>query len=292
MLHSHFGHIGWRDLGAARRARLAQVVTFYGQDLGLFPRRDPRWRARYRDLFEQAERVLCEGSHMARSLRELGCPDAKVTVQHLGLDLRRFEFRPRSWDGTGPLRVLLAGSFTEKKGLPYALEALARLKSCCEVEVTVIGDANHETRNQEEKRRILSAIERGGLSVRLLGYQPHERLLAEAREHHLFLSPSVTAADGDTEGGAPVTLIEMAALGMPVISTRHADIPEVLPERLGCLLAHERDVDGLVAHLETLASHPEAWDPLVRAVRAHIETEYDVRRQAPRLAAIYAEVAG
>ena len=28
---------------------------------------------------------------------------------------------------------------------------------------------------------------------------------------HLFLSPSVTAADGDTEGGAPVGLIEASA---------------------------------------------------------------------------------
>jgi colanic acid/amylovoran biosynthesis glycosyltransferase len=288
VIHSHFGHIGWRDLRALPRA--AHVVTFYGQDLGLYPRRDPRWRDRYRDMFAAVDRVLCEGHHMAEGLRGLGCPDAKITVQHLGLDLDRFAFRPRRWSGDEPLRALLAGSFTEKKGLGYAIEALGALGR--PVEVTVVGDANREPRNQAEKARILEAIEKSGLTVRLLGYQSHDRLLEEADAHDVFVSPSVTAADGDTEGGAPVTLIEMAALGMPVVSTRHADIPEVLPERLGSLLADERNVDGLVAHLEWLAAAPERWEGLTRAIRSHIESEYDVHVQARRLAAVYVEVAG
>jgi colanic acid/amylovoran biosynthesis glycosyltransferase len=243
-------------------------------------------------MFDSVARVLCEGTHMAEGLRALGCPDEKVTVQHLGLDLERFAFRTRSWDGSGPLRVLLAGSFTEKKGLTLAVEALGALKERVGIEATIVGDANREARNQEEKRRIEQAIARSGLTVRMLGYQSHERLLAEADRHHLFISPSVTATDGDTEGGAPVTLIEMAALGLPVVSTRHADIPEVLPERLGCLLADERDVDGLVSRLEWLVDSPERWEPLTRAVRNHIESEYDVRQQAQRLAAVYLEVAG
>ncbi|MHC4817016.1 MAG: glycosyltransferase, partial [Planctomycetota bacterium] len=189
VLHSHFGHVGWRDLGAARRAGLAQVVTFYGRDLGLYPRRDPRWRDRYRAMFACVDRVLCEGNHMAKEIVALGCAPGKVTVQHLGLDLERFEFRPRSWDGTGPLRVLLAGSFTEKKGLPCAIEALNAVGSRLAIETTVIGDAGAEPRDLAEKQRLLDAIGRGGREVRLLGYQSHERLLAEAREHHLFLSP-------------------------------------------------------------------------------------------------------
>ena len=47
--------------------------------------------------------------------------------------------------------------------------------------------------------------------------------------------------------GLPVTLMEMAASGMPVISTRHADIPELVEHQRTGLLADERDVDGLVA---------------------------------------------
>src|SRR5690606_39794503 len=66
-----------------------------------------------------------------------------------------------------------------------------------------------------------------------LGYQPWRALMDAAYRHHVFLSPSITASDGDTEGGAPVGLIEMAATGMPVISSRHADIPEVIEHGVG-----------------------------------------------------------
>ena len=73
----------------------------------------------------------------------------------------------------------------------------------------------------------------------------------------------------------------MAATGMPVVSTRHADIPEVLPEGAG-LLADERDSEGLAAHLRHLIEHPESWAPLTRAARDHLEAEYDVRSHTPR----------
>ena len=292
IVHSHFGHIGWRDGRAAGLAGARHVVTFYGRDLGYMPRSEPRWKERYQAMFAEVDRVLCEGPHMAGEIMALGCPEEKAVVHHLGIDLDVFEYRPRTWDGSGPLRVLLAGSFTEKKGLPYAIEALGRVKEAADVRVTIIGGASARPEMQREKQRILDAIRHSGLGerVRLLGYQTYERLLAEAYEHDVFLSPSVRAADGDTEGGAPVTILEMAATGMPVVSTRHADIPEVLPEGAG-LLAEERDPEGLAAHLRHLIEHPESWAPLTRAARDHLESEYDVRTQAARLADLYRSLA-
>jgi len=64
--------------------------------------------------------------------------------------------------------------------------------------------------------------------VIFLGCRAHAEFLDEALLCHLFLSPSVTAADGDTEGGAPVAIIEAAATGLPVVASLHADIPEVI----------------------------------------------------------------
>ena len=92
--------------------------------------------------------------------------------------------------------------------------------------------------------------------VRLLGYQPFSVMLEEAYGHHIFLSPSVTASDGDTEGGAPVGIIEMTASGMPVISTTHCDIPEVIQNGVTGLLAEERDVEGLIDNVRAVYSRP------------------------------------
>ena len=98
---------------------------------------------------------------------------------------------------------------------------------------------------------------------------------------------SLTASDGDTEGGAPVTLVEMAATGMPIVSTVHCDIPSVIIHSRTGLLAEERDVNGLLQHLRWYVNHTELWDEMVRAGRQHVEAEYNVVKQADQLGGIY-----
>lgn len=292
VVHSHFGHIGWADAGAARALGARHVVTFYGLDVRKLPQDDPRWLARYPEMFAEVSAVLCEGSHMARAIEALGCPAEKIRVHHLGVPVEEIAYAPRALRPGEPLRVLIAASFREKKGIPFALEAVALARRETPVDITIVGDAGPEPAHQAEKARILETIARHGLGacVRMLGFQSHESLFAEAYRHHVFLSPSVTAADGDTEGGAPVAIVDMAATGMPIVSTRHCDIPEVVREGETGLLADERDAEQLAAHLVRLAADPASWRPMLDAGRRHIEREYDARRQGERLAAIYASL--
>ncbi|MBP2677383.1 MAG: colanic acid biosynthesis glycosyltransferase WcaL [Deltaproteobacteria bacterium] len=294
ILHSHFGNVGWQDIGAARAAGARHVVSFYGYDASYLPARDPEWRGRYRELFARVDRILCEGPHMGRSVESLGCPAEKARVHHLGVRLDEIPFVPRVLRPGEPLRVLIAASFQEKKGIPYAIEALGRLSREFPVELTIVGDANEEERSRAEKGRILDALERHVMKTltRMPGYRTHAALFEEAFRHHVFLSPSVTAGDGDTEGGAPVTLIEMAATGMPVVATRHCDIPEIVRHGETGFLAPERDAGALVENLRWLVAHPAEWERIARTARLHIEAEYDVVRQGERLAAIYRELAG
>lgn len=289
VIHSHFGDQGWTDLSAARRTGAKHVVTFYGYDVSRLPFAEPMWKDRYQALFAQAELFLCEGPHLAQCLIGLGCPAAKVKVHHLGLDLARIPFSPRSWQPGQPLRVLIAGSFTEKKGMPYAIEGLGRLRGKVDIEVTIIGDADHQERNKREKARILDALRSTGLEsrTRLLGYRPYAAMLDEAYRNHVFLSPSVTASDGDTEGGAPVSVIEMAASGMPVVSTRHCDIPEVLEDGVTGLLTSERSVDGIAEKLDWLTMNQDRWEAMATAARRHVEKEFRAETQGCRLAEDY-----
>ncbi|MBX0330766.1 glycosyltransferase [Oscillochloris sp. ZM17-4] len=290
LLHSHFGDRAWFDLPLARRYRLPHVVTFYGYDISMLPRSRPYWRRRYRELFRRADLFLCEGEFMAARLADLGCPPEKVRVQRLGVEVGEIAFAPRRRQAGEPLRVLIAGSFREKKGIPYALEAIGMLAARgVPVEVTVIGDSSGTPREQAEKRAILDVIRRYNLepATRMLGYRPYAELLAQAYAHHIFLSPSVTAGDGDSEGGAPVSLIDMAASGMPIISTRHCDIPGVVIHGANGLLAEERDAPALADHLAWMADHPERWEAMGWAGRQHIETNFDAQKQGAALGARY-----
>jgi colanic acid/amylovoran biosynthesis glycosyltransferase len=289
ILHTHFGNLGWANIAVAEKASMKHVVTFYGRDVNQIPRQDSRWHKRYKELFTHVDLVLCEGPYMKRCIIELGCPEDKVLVQHIGVRLDELNYQPREWDGQRPLRVLMAASFREKKGFPYGLEALGQMSKVIPLEVTIIGDSDKSKSSQREKQRILDTISRYHLTskVKLLGYQPFSRLLEEAYQHHVFLSPSVTASDGDTEGGAPVSIIEMAATGMPIVSTIHCDIPEIIQHGHTGLLAEERDVVGLVKQLRWLVEHPDKWIQMTSRARQRIEMEYNADIQGKNLGKLY-----
>ncbi len=294
VVHSHFGHVGWAMGALPQRLGAAHVVSFYGFDVNMLPQRDPRWRTRYAQMFRIVDRVLCEGPHMAQCLITLGCPPECCQIHHLGVDLPAIAFRPRTPPAGAPLRVLMAASFREKKGFPDGLEALARVRRHHPLAITLIGDAGHDAASQAEKARILATLARTGLAphTRLLGFQPPEALWREAYDHHLFLAPSRTASDGDTEGGAPVVLIEMVASGMAAVATRHCDIPHVLPATWADQLVPEGDVDALAAAIEAwIAASAGQWSERLRQGRAYLDAGFDAAGQGQALAAIYRELA-
>lgn len=291
ILHSHFGNVGWANINVAKQANVKHVVSFYGYDVNFLPHRDERWIKRYHNLFAEVDLILCLGPNMVKHVKELGCPSHKIKVHHLGINLDTIAFKPRRWQPGEPIRILIAASFREKKGIPYALEALGLLQNEIDFEITIIGDATQEKRSKDEKKKILEIIEKNNLlpKIKMMGYQPHSILLKEAYTHHIFLSPSVTSNDGDTEG-TPITIIEMAASGMPVISTLHSDIPEIIQDGKTGLLAKERDIDGIIKHLRWLINNHEGWELILKASRNYIENEFDASIQANKLVKIYQKI--
>jgi colanic acid/amylovoran biosynthesis glycosyltransferase len=291
LLHAHFGTLAVHLLRLRRRLGVPLVTTFYGYDAGSIPGL-PGWRQWYDQLFAIGDRFLVEGSAFRRRLIELGCPAEKVTVQHLGVDLEKIPFQPRLLSAGEPVRLLMAASFREKKGHEYALRAFAaarrqlqRTPKSPPIELCLIGDGERRPRIEA----LIRELELGEV-VTLLGPKPHAAFLDEAMRCHLFLSPSVTAADGDTEGGAPVGLIEASATGMPVLASWHADIPEVVRDGETGWLAPERDVPALTTHLVALLQRPESWPAMGERGRRHVESEYNLRVQAQRLDSIYDDV--
>lgn len=292
LIHAHFGMSGYNSLFAKKAFSLPLVTTFYGLDLGMFPYRFPEWKERYLKLFDTGDLFLLEGSHMRDCLIELGCPAKKALVQHLGIDLDKTCYRKRELDEDEKVKVLVVGSFREKKGIPYALEAfgmVARDNPEIKMELTIIGDSSGAPEEEKEKSKMLDIINKCRISesVKMLGYQPFDVLNRELYQHHIFLSPSVTASDRDTEGGAPVTIIEASASGMPVLSTLHCDIPEVVLNGESGYLVPEKDIESLAGRLDFLVKNPSVWEKMGAAGRQHIENEYDVKKQVGRLEEIY-----
>jgi colanic acid/amylovoran biosynthesis glycosyltransferase len=279
LLHAHFGPSGVRALTYKRGTRLPLVTTFYGFDLSTLARQDV-WRRRYSRLFEQGDLFLVEGPFMKDRLAGLGCPERKIQIQRIGIPVNEIAFRPRLPKPAGANAVaIFSGRFVEKKGLLVALEACAAVRKREEgFEFRIIGDG-------PLRRDVESTIERLGMGsyVKLLGFLGYREYLEEMMAADFFLHPSVTASDGGSEGGAPTTILEAQATGMPVISTTHADIPNVVLPGQNALLAPEGSVVALAEHIGLLVTEQDRWQAMGAAGRRFVEEHHDVRRQAATL---------
>jgi colanic acid/amylovoran biosynthesis glycosyltransferase len=280
LLHAHFGWSGPPSLRASRSLDVPLVTTFYGRDLSeshRTRRRDP-----YASLFAEGSLFMCEGPAMAAHLERIGGPSARIRVVPIGIELERFPFsmRPRE----RPLILIQCARLVEKKGVDLTIRAFAAARPRLgESELWIVGDG--PLRSDLERLAAHLGVE---ASVRFHGLVSHDvyRHLAEAA--HMCVQPSRTASDGDTEGGAPVVLLEMQALGVPVVATRHADIPAVVSRPAE--LVEEEDVDGLAERIIALASLDER-DFAARATeaRALVELRHGAETWAEAVDAVYDE---
>ncbi|MDA0990285.1 MAG: glycosyltransferase, partial [Verrucomicrobia bacterium] len=292
VIHAHMGQLGWESLPLVRATGLPLLTTFYGNDASGIPEQYPEWRTRYRELFQAGTLFLAEGPALAERIERLGCPAEKIRVQRLGIELNHYPLRDSWSTPESPLRVLLAGRMVEKKGMPFGLRALsAAIRQGANIRATVIGDAADDDRSRQEKAEIEAVIKDGDLSdrVSLLGMQPLDVLRKAYYAHDVFLAPSVIAADGNSEGGAPVTLIEAAATGMAIVSTRHADIPYVVEHDQTALLADERNETQLCEYLLRLDRDRVRLRTLGEAAAARMRDRYDANKQGEALDGLYDE---
>jgi colanic acid/amylovoran biosynthesis glycosyltransferase len=77
---------------------------------------------------------------------------------------------------------------------------------------------------------------------------------------------------------------------MPVIATRHADIPEYVRDEQSGLLAPEKDVEALAGCIIRLVDNPDRWSEMGKAGRRHIAEQYNAETQGVRLESIYDEL--
>lgn len=167
--------------------------------------------------------------------------------QHFGINPARIEIVRYSLDVTAyrPGRkfiVLIVSFFTQRKGHDVLLKAVKQLGRD-DIEVWVVGDSAGRQNTVDVKA--LAAELGVDSQVAFFGALSGNALKAVYRACDVFCLPCRQDSGGAFEG-FPNVLIEAMAMGKPVITTRHVEIPRLIPE----IIVEENDVTGLANAIE------------------------------------------
>ena len=283
LIHAHLGQTGPFAMAGAARANIPFVVSYYGHDVVMHRTRErfATWAWWYtllrKRMFRRAAKILVLSRHMQRALEAQGCPADKLAIVRVGVDLARFDVPRVRGDR---FRVLMVGREVDKKGFDDGLRACrALVDRGVDCEVTLLG--THGPRERE-----LRALA-DELALPVAWPDPQSPVPQAMAAADVVLVPSRTAADGDEEG-TPTVIVEAGAARLPVVSTRHAGIPEQVDDGVTGLLAGERDVRGLADALAALAADPARRDAMGAAAHAKMAREYSLDAHRAALEQVYA----
>jgi colanic acid/amylovoran biosynthesis glycosyltransferase len=222
---------------------------------------------------------------MKDRLIKLGCKDRKISVHRLGVHMSEFRSclgEPKAHD---KIQLLTISRLVEKKGVQYGIQSVARvLKKFPNIEYRIAGGGHLRNTLQ----MLIEDLKLSG-NVKLLGWQRQDQIMGLLQEADILVAPSVTSQSGDCEG-TPVAIIEALAAGLPVLSTLHSGIPEVVQDGESGFLVPERDVDALAEKLEHLIEHSDLWPEMGRKGQKYVEEHYDIDKQNDRLVEIYRQL--
>jgi colanic acid/amylovoran biosynthesis glycosyltransferase len=287
VIHAHFGPAGVAIAPVAARLGIPLVVSFLGYDISRLYR-DPWWVRQYEKLGAIAQTFIGSSHHIGDRLTSIRRTRARVEVIHFGIDLDRFSFRDPTSDFDGAhLRLVSVGRLVPKKD-PLALvtsfaKARRHLAPMLSPSLTIAGDGPlmSDVRQHVMAHRLTDVINlRGAVSSGTVC-----DLMGQA---HMYVQHSRTAPNGDEEGMG-LTFVEASARGLPIVSTRHNGIPDVVLDGRTGYLVPEGDVDAMAQRIIELAENSSLWSTMGRAGRAHVEEGFSLDRQVARTVEVLAE---
>jgi glycosyltransferase involved in cell wall biosynthesis len=287
IVHTHHSKAGLIGRSTAVLARVPRVHTFHGHVFeGYFGQRSS-------DAIVMAERILATRTSRLIALgpiqrddllgRGIGRPD-RFDIVPLGLDLDKFrstdraEARGRLGIAPETLAIVMIGRIVPIKRVDRLIRAF---------------DALHAVRPEAHLYIIGDGSERLGLEVQAAaaGVADAVTFLGWRNDSpSWYAAADIVALSSDNEG-TPLTLIEAAAAGRPVVATAVGGVPDVVADGQTGLLAPADDGPGLADALIRLAGDPDLAARFGRAAPERA-ARFGVARLVEDLDAIYRRVLG
>jgi len=250
IIHCHFGQNGILISNLKSMGMNIKFFTvFHGWDMSSIFR--VLGENIYDRLFNNGDKFLPVSDFWKKVLIKKGCPEEKILVHHMGINPDDFTFKERNENPDKTTTILTVGRLTEKKGHEYSIRAIAKcLKNGKKIRYIIAGDG-------PLRKSLEDLVSKCGISdsVEFTGSLEKDKILKMYMDSDLFVLSSITTDIGETEG-LPMVIMEAMATGIPVVSTYHTGIPEIIKDGVSGYLVNEKDVKSLSKKIMKLISSP------------------------------------
>jgi glycosyltransferase involved in cell wall biosynthesis len=282
LIHAHFGPSGLEIVNLAKMSRIPLLVTFHGYDASFLLTRN-KYVENLRKLFNYAS-IISVSEFMKEELIKHGAKRENSSVIKCGIPVDFFKFNSRI-----PVRnkillkeevkFLQISNFVEKKGHKYTILAFQKfLKHYPNAKLILAGDGFL----RESMQNLCQNL---GINkyVQFVGLVNEKGVRDLFQEADVFLHHSVTSEEGDKEG-IPTVIMEAMATGLPVISTYHSGIPELITNNINGFLVNERDVESYTNALIKLKNCSES---IGEKARKKVVEDFNLEIETKKLFNIY-----
>lgn len=280
VIHCHFGPNGL--IGAAINEIVLKsklLTSFHGSDLSQYL--NLNGAAAYNYLFDKGDLFLPVSIHWVKKLISLGCSSAKIKLHRMGVDTDIFKPLKKS-NQNKTIQLLSVGRFVEKKGFKYGILAFSEaLKNHPDMQYNIIGDGYLK----ENIKKLIKELNCEG-KINLMGGKTQNDIIKIMQESDILLAPSITSKDGDSEG-IPVVIMEAMSTGLPVISTLHSAIPELVIDNVTGFLTPEKNTILMTGKIKQLVENKKLRTAMGSSGREKILKEYNIKKLNKELVNIY-----
>lgn len=279
---AEYGPTGAEMLPICQEIDVPVVTHFHGYDASE-KKTVNEYKEKYKYMFANAYKVIAVSKYMQKELIAMGAPSEKVVFNPYGANEMFATIEP---DYQKANTFLAVGRFVDKKA-PYLLlaafkEVYAKYK---EARLVMAGDGilAPTCKNLASLWGIESAVD-------FPGAISHKAVKELMEKSLCFVQHSITAENGDMEG-TPVGIIEAQTAGLPVVSTYHAGIPDVVKDGITGYLVQEKDVKGMAEKMLKIFAERDHAEELGQNAKKLVVKGYSVEKHLRNLTNILEEAA-